>query len=624
ALDFGFIWDDPQWYGRVINKSLGEILGPHPNYHFFRPGTMLMNHLFARADGTFPVVQMHALQIALHLLNISLMARLIQALGLLRKGALLAATAFFALYPLSHQAVVWTAPQHVWVTFLILTTANLYLIARRRRSKILLFSALFLYLFALTIQEGAVQFLPFVFLLEYHHRENWKRTWFSSPPWFFTLLALAYLTLWFRAPKAPELTTIAFEPRVGLYILQGVAYPLLGDVGGIAHPSPLLTLLLVLVALVWLVGSLLHQQRGMVLIWGLGWFGTQLFSTWAGLDYSYASLCSRNFYLGAFGVALLWSGSLFPRHGERKPLTRFRQGLGVLLVMLILIQSGLLIEQCQALYREGTTLMHDLIDLLEKHPEDDTLLFINYPDRYAPHHPPYPIGYWGVTLAPVNVPLQDFALLVREEAPATYSVVLPALDQPTRDVGPYEINMRGLALVEADLYEVANAHDATYIVRYASDGSMRLQYAGAVRSSWIDDEATPLVRFGETAELLDAQATLVDGAIHLRLHWRALGKAAPEYSVSAYVNPVDSQQGVQEDGAPALGLFPFWVWKPGDIIEEVRILQPSEGIFPPGDYQISINIYNWQTMVRLPATYPDGNPLPGNVLVFQQNVSSDR
>ncbi|MGC9358701.1 MAG: hypothetical protein ACP5GX_12570, partial [Anaerolineae bacterium] len=41
ALDFGFIWDDPQWYGRVVNKSLGEILGPHPNYHFFRPGTLL-------------------------------------------------------------------------------------------------------------------------------------------------------------------------------------------------------------------------------------------------------------------------------------------------------------------------------------------------------------------------------------------------------------------------------------------------------------------------------------------------------------------------------------------------------------------------------------------------------
>ena len=41
ALDFGFIWDDPHWFGRVAEGSLGTLIGPTPDFQFYRPGTFL-------------------------------------------------------------------------------------------------------------------------------------------------------------------------------------------------------------------------------------------------------------------------------------------------------------------------------------------------------------------------------------------------------------------------------------------------------------------------------------------------------------------------------------------------------------------------------------------------------
>ncbi len=37
TLGFGFIWDDPLWFGRVIGKSLGELVKPMPDFQFYRP-----------------------------------------------------------------------------------------------------------------------------------------------------------------------------------------------------------------------------------------------------------------------------------------------------------------------------------------------------------------------------------------------------------------------------------------------------------------------------------------------------------------------------------------------------------------------------------------------------------
>ena len=69
ALGFGFIWDDPLWYGRVIDRSLAELVRPMPDYHFYRPVLVLYNRLFLRPDGaTLVAPLLHAGQMWWHLL----------------------------------------------------------------------------------------------------------------------------------------------------------------------------------------------------------------------------------------------------------------------------------------------------------------------------------------------------------------------------------------------------------------------------------------------------------------------------------------------------------------------------------------------------------------------------
>lgn len=66
-------------------------------------------------------------------------------------------------------------------------------------------------------------------------------------------------------------------------------------------------------------------------------------------------------------------------------------------------------------------------------------LVINYPDRYTPRRAPYPLGYWGVTLAPVRVTLGDFCRAEHGRRALTESWSAPALGPEAQHLGPYHV-----------------------------------------------------------------------------------------------------------------------------------------------------------------------------------------
>lgn len=43
TLGFGFFWDDPLWFSRIVGKSLGELIQPTPDYQFYRSGLRRTN-----------------------------------------------------------------------------------------------------------------------------------------------------------------------------------------------------------------------------------------------------------------------------------------------------------------------------------------------------------------------------------------------------------------------------------------------------------------------------------------------------------------------------------------------------------------------------------------------------
>jgi hypothetical protein len=235
ALDFGFIWDDPLWYGRVIDKSLVELVKPAPDFHFYRPGTMLYNRLFLRSDDTFSPTWMHAAQIGWHLLNVVLVYALSRRLGL-DPPAAVATAGLAAWHPFSHQAVAWAAPQQPLAAALQNGAWLTYLQACQRRpgrSRAAALS-LFLFLLALSVQENTVATAVLPLLLGWvggqqaDRQANWRLALL------YPLIAIGFGLLWLLVPRQPEFTSWAFESRVAAYLLQGFIYPLLGRPAGYA------------------------------------------------------------------------------------------------------------------------------------------------------------------------------------------------------------------------------------------------------------------------------------------------------------------------------------------------------------------------------------------------------
>lgn len=616
ALDFGFIWDDPLWYGRVIDKSLVELVKPAPDFHFYRPGTMLYNRLFLRSDDTFSSAWMHAAQIGWHLLNVALIYALSRRLGL-DPPAAVATAGLVAWHPFSHQAVAWAAPQQPLAAALQNGAWLAYLQACQRwpgRWQAAALS-LFFFLLAVSIQENTVAtaILPLLLGWAGHPSADRQVNWRLAL--LYPLIAIGFGLLWLLVPRQPEFTKWAFETRVAAYLLQGFIYPLLGRPAGYASRRAVASPTLLALAGLTLGGLVLaawRTGRGRPAILGLAWAGLGIVPALVGLRYSYVELSPRLLYYSAPGVALLWAGALLPATRVARPRRHRRRG-GWALIGLILLQSALLLVEFQRMYTVGT---HHLTEMVQTAQADQArLLYVNFPDRYTPKRPPYPLGYWGVTLAPVAVDLGTFPASLTGHRPYTASRSMPWIDTEAREVGPYQIDLRGVITPASQLYRLAKQMDAVYLSRHFPDGSFALEWAGAVTApatpSTDPAPACQLATFGETACLEMAQIEREPEQVRLILTWRSLAPAQPHDTIFTHLGLVGVPPIAQADGATWLDMLPLTAWKPGDTIREQRII-PLPQTIPPGEYAIRVGVYNWLTGERLPATTPQDEPLPDN------------
>ena len=71
----------------------------------------------------------------------------------------------------------------------------------------------------------------------------------------------------------------------------------------------------------------------------------------------------------------------------------------------------------------------------------------------------------------------------------------------------------------------------------------------------------------------------------------------------------------QQDGPGVAGFQSTSTWQPGATIQDNHGLALPEDL-PPGRYTLCAALYDWQTLERLPATGPDGQPLRDNLACF--------
>jgi hypothetical protein len=91
--------------------------------------------------------------------------------------------------------------------------------------------------------------------------------------------------------------------------------------------------------------------------------------------------------------------------------------------------------------------------------------------------------------------------------------------------------------------------------------------------------------------------------VRLQLYWQALEPPAEDYTVFVHVlqegESGDVQLLTQQDNPPVRGTRPTSTWEPGAVVVDPYDLPIPEGT-PPGEYVLTVGLYRWPDLSRLP------------------------
>jgi hypothetical protein len=111
-------------------------------------------------------------------------------------------------------------------------------------------------------------------------------------------------------------------------------------------------------------------------------------------------------------------------------------------------------------------------------------------------------------------------------------------------------------------------------------------------------EEQPLAMWEQGISLLGYELErLPENALRITLYWQATKPVDGNYSVFRHVSMAGAQIG-QVDGPPALGYYSTNHWRPGDLIQDVRVVTLDQNV-ELGRLCVQVGLYRWETMERL-------------------------
>jgi hypothetical protein len=622
-IRFGLIWDDPEWFSRVVDKSFLELIRPYADYHFFRPGVMLFTSLFIKDDGTLAIYILHWAQIGWYLINLALIFSISRLVGFKRWAAFMVVM-LSAFHPFVYQTVAWAAVNLTPATMVTNTAWLFYLKGRQSRGNGrslrigLLITSILIFIIALSMNEGAVPLaaMPLVFemaiRLQHGSRQDVLKSW-QHPQQNGWLWPLAYLgagfcffVLWLVVPKAAGITNVNLDVNVLAYLLQGFVSVFASSWAAqwISNIGVLTAVWLGIIFLLWTTA--VYRKRGSLATAGLIWAILAILPGLVGLPFSYVTIAPRLFLMALPGTAWLWVCALWPAKSQRWSVT----AVAGIAVLFIVATFGLYTTVgFKGLYAQGTTHMDEMVTALAE--ENGSYLFLNFPDRYRLKDEPLAVGYWGVTLAPVVVNLSEFPALLHGSEAQTISRSMPWLDEETRSKGPYVIDMRGVITQPNELYQLAAAQKGIYVTRYDEAGNFTLRYAGSL-SKWDGGECRTAI-FDNTICLHSVQLIPAGDDLIVRTAWWTSEPLPPHLTLFTHLGQPGSPPTAQADGDSWQSTLPLANWQPGDLIlDERRLPMPLSS----DDWQVAVGIYNWVNGERLQGLDSKERPLPDNAFML--------
>jgi hypothetical protein len=121
------------------------------------------------------------------------------------------------------------------------------------------------------------------------------------------------------------------------------------------------------------------------------------------------------------------------------------------------------------------------------------------------------------------------------------------------------------------------------------------------------------LQFGEHITLSRARISSHDispgGTLTVVLFWESDAELKDNYMVFVHILSGDRELCAQHDGPPIYGVRATPTWRVGEIIEDGHVIRFG-GDLAPGEYELSVGMYDLETSQRLPVYNASGEPLP--------------
>ena len=512
------------------------------------------------------------------------------------------ASALFAAFPFSRQAVAWPgAVYNPLVSAMAAGALLAYDRGRQGHGRRWVGLALLLAALAPFNYETGLLVGPLVVLTEgvgWLQRRWSRRSWW---PLAFAALSPVTLAIW-RAMRGTGVTGFGLnlpdlQRNVG-YLVQGLTYPTaplaqqLAAWQGLDLNPELCLWLVALPTLALLAWSGLRRNRDALWL-GAVWFALFALPPVVSMEADWFALAPRFLYMTAAGVSLVWAAAASAWIARWRPSWR-AVVTGVLLVVL-LAPAVIFVRGGMHLYAMAG---ESIWDAAEAATREQPLLLVNLPMRITPRSRVYPLGFEGITPLPERVTADGLVYVhtgIRDAAEAV-AFGITAVDEPPG----YTYQLFGQQVGWEELAAAVRQTRTVYLARYKPE-RIHLVEAGAA-SEAIPGE--PLARFGDRVTLSDAACTCDEaGRVHLTAYWRVEATVKTDVTVFAHLLSPDGTLVAQVDGYPLLGMLPFWLWDPGEVVRDVRHFDPM----PAGEYTIRLGMWELATGEHWPVTeYPDG------------------
>ncbi len=562
-----------------------------------------------------------------HTLNAVLVALLVLRIDRSKRRFAVAglAAVLLAAFPFAYQAVIWiNVFFYPLGTCLLLLTALIYWHARTRGStRWLLLAWLLCFLAAAEIEYGLMTgaiLLGIELLLWVQRRQ--PHIWWVGPA-VGLLINVIFYAIWRSVPRASYYSNGIVSLDIGKilqmspYYLQGLIYPAapaalsLGNLLGLDGASALGVVVLITLGIMFTV--LIWKQRTVVALVGLGWFVLFAVPPLISVDYEYVVNSPRLLYPTAPGITLIWALLIVELVWTGR-WRKIRLAIALALSGLVLAQNYTFVQTENRLYHLAEEPVDEVANAARTTPQDEPLLFLNLPSWLSPHAQDYALGNHGVQFIASWASINDVIFAYNGVDHFSRAASFTALTNDT----PYWLGLYGTKLDWDGLSKLMLKSGSVYLTQYEPD-RIRLLPAGRVTSVNLGDVAA---QFRSELQIGSTQIVTSNSTIEIVLTWRVLQRIDQDLTVFVHLYAPDGQLVAQADGYPLLGLAPFWLWAPGQTLQDRRTLSwPVDA--PAGTYRVGVGIYDRGSGQRLEATAPNGTRLPADTLTITTLTRAD-